>query len=132
MRSVSLEAQLVDPPAAETRRLELVFSDSPDGSQPLATGFGEADFSRRRVDLDRDRLHQSDHCPEEDLEVQHRALVLNVGTVDDDLVRQQRALVPRLEVFAGDPPAPDDPSLTVRPENLRAWENNQTYHTLRF
>jgi hypothetical protein len=37
-----------------------------------------------------------------------------------------------MEVFAGDPPAGDDPSLTVRPENLRAWENNVTYHTLRF
>ncbi|MFT3989944.1 MAG: urea carboxylase-associated family protein [Luteolibacter sp.] len=38
----------------------------------------------------------------------------------------------KLEVFSGDAPAPDDPSLTIRPENLRAWENNQTYHTLRF
>ncbi|MCB1132611.1 MAG: urea carboxylase-associated family protein [Verrucomicrobiae bacterium] len=38
----------------------------------------------------------------------------------------------KLEVFEGDPPALDDPSLTVRPENLRAWENNETYHALRF
>ena len=38
----------------------------------------------------------------------------------------------KLEVFAGDPAAADDPSFAVRPENLRAWENNQTYHTLRF
>lgn len=38
----------------------------------------------------------------------------------------------KLEVFEGDPPSPDDPSLTVRPENLRAWENNETYHALRF
>jgi uncharacterized protein len=36
-----------------------------------------------------------------------------------------------LEVLAGDP-APDDPCFTIRPENLRAWENNQTYHQLRF
>ncbi len=59
LRSVRLEAQLVDPPAAETRRLELVFSNSPDGAQPLATGFVEADFSRPapdggyKVELDR-------------------------------------------------------------------------------
>jgi len=38
----------------------------------------------------------------------------------------------KLEVFSGDPPALDDASLTIRPENLRAWENNETYHTLRF
>ena len=38
----------------------------------------------------------------------------------------------KLEVFAGDPPSPTDPSLSIRPENLRAWENNTTYHTLRF
>lgn len=49
---------------------------------------------------------------------------------DPDPVYQHRHV--KLEVFAGDPPADDDPSLTVRPENLRAWENNVTYHTLRF
>ena len=38
----------------------------------------------------------------------------------------------KLEVLAGDPPALDDPSLAIRPENLRAWENNETYHRLRF
>lgn len=38
----------------------------------------------------------------------------------------------KLEVLSGEPAASDDPSLTVRPENLRAWENNQSYHTLRF
>ncbi len=37
-----------------------------------------------------------------------------------------------LEVLSGGPPEPGDPSLAVRPENQRAWENNQTYHTLRF
>ncbi|GAA5482669.1 urea amidolyase associated protein UAAP1 [Haloferula sargassicola] len=38
----------------------------------------------------------------------------------------------KLEVFSGDKPALDDPSFAVRPENLRAWENNETYHALRF
>ncbi|GAA5131617.1 urea carboxylase-associated family protein [Luteolibacter yonseiensis] len=48
--------------------------------------------------------------------------------LDPDPVYRQRQV--KLQVFAGDPPADDDPSLLVRPENLRAWENNQTYHTL--
>jgi uncharacterized protein len=38
----------------------------------------------------------------------------------------------KLEILTGDAPALDDSSLTVRPENLRAWENNETYHSLRF
>jgi uncharacterized protein YcgI (DUF1989 family) len=38
----------------------------------------------------------------------------------------------KMEVLPGTDPSPDDPSLTVRPENLRAWENNQSYHQLRF
>ena len=38
----------------------------------------------------------------------------------------------KLEILTGDAPATGDPSLTVRPENLRAWENNETYHALRF
>ena len=38
----------------------------------------------------------------------------------------------KLEVLAGDPAAADDPCFTVRSENLRAWENNETYHNLRF
>jgi uncharacterized protein YcgI (DUF1989 family) len=38
----------------------------------------------------------------------------------------------KLEILAGDLPPTDDPSFTVRPENLRAWENNETYHSLRF
>ena len=37
-----------------------------------------------------------------------------------------------LEIISGEPPELDDPSLTIRPQNLRAWENNETYHTLRF
>lgn len=38
----------------------------------------------------------------------------------------------KLEALAGEAPAADDPSFAVRPENLRAWENNETYHALRF
>lgn len=38
----------------------------------------------------------------------------------------------KLEVFPGEPAAADDPCFAIRPENLRAWENNETYHTLRF
>ncbi|MBB5350945.1 hypothetical protein HNR46_001179 [Haloferula luteola] len=38
----------------------------------------------------------------------------------------------KLEVLEGETPALDDASLQIRPENLRAWENNETYHTLRF
>jgi len=36
----------------------------------------------------------------------------------------------KLEVFTGLPPQNDDPSLTVRPENFRAHENNLTYLAL--
>lgn len=50
--------------------------------------------------------------------------------LDPDPIYRHRLV--KLEVFAGEPPAPDDPSLTIRPENLRAWENNEIYHTLRF
>lgn len=59
-------------------------------------------------------------------------VVLNIcqHPLDPDPVYRHRHV--QLEVFAGDAPATDDPSLTVRPENLRAWENNVTYHTLRF
>ena len=38
----------------------------------------------------------------------------------------------KLEILAGGAPAAHDPSFAVRPENLRAWENNETYHALRF
>jgi hypothetical protein len=50
--------------------------------------------------------------------------------LDPDPVYQHHHV--KLEVFAGNSPAADDPSLTIRPENFRAWENNQTYHALRF
>ncbi len=48
--------------------------------------------------------------------------------LDPDPVYHSREVL--LEVFPGDPPTPEDPSLTVRPENLRAHENNGTYLTL--
>jgi len=35
-----------------------------------------------------------------------------------------------LQVVDGRPPGPDDPSLTVRPENRRAWENTCCYFNL--
>lgn len=38
----------------------------------------------------------------------------------------------RVEVMEGKGPAADDPCFTVRTENFRAWENNETYHALRF
>jgi urea carboxylase-associated protein 2 len=38
----------------------------------------------------------------------------------------------KLEILTGEPAAADDPCFTIRSENLRAWENNETYHTLRF
>jgi urea carboxylase-associated protein 2 len=38
----------------------------------------------------------------------------------------------KLEVFAGEPATATDSSFAIRPENRRAWENNQTDHTLRF
>jgi urea carboxylase-associated protein 2 len=36
----------------------------------------------------------------------------------------------RIEVRPGSPPGVDDPSLTVRPENLRAYENTKLYFDL--
>jgi urea carboxylase-associated protein 2 len=50
--------------------------------------------------------------------------------LDPDLVYHQRNV--KLEVLAGDPPLLDDPALQIRPENLRAWENNVIYQSLRF
>lgn len=59
-------------------------------------------------------------------------VVLNIcqHPLDPDPVYQQRHV--KIEVFDGPPATADDPSFTVRPENLRAWENNETYHLLRF
>ena len=38
----------------------------------------------------------------------------------------------KIEVMSGEPAQADDPSFAIRPENFRAWENNQSYHALRF
>lgn len=38
----------------------------------------------------------------------------------------------RLEILAGPATTVSDESLSIRAENLRAWENNQRYHQLRF
>lgn len=48
--------------------------------------------------------------------------------LDPDPHYQPREVL--LEIFPGDPPAMDDPSFLIRPENLRAHENNITYLTL--
>ena len=37
----------------------------------------------------------------------------------------------QLEVFAGPPTTADDPSLSIRPENFRAWENTCCHHALK-
>ncbi len=50
--------------------------------------------------------------------------------LDPEPTYQQRQV--KMEVFSGTPLADNDPSLSIRPENLRAWENNQVYQTLRF
>lgn len=50
--------------------------------------------------------------------------------LDPDPTYRQRHV--KLEIFSGEPASPEDPSLTIRPENFRAWENNQTDHALRF
>jgi len=59
-------------------------------------------------------------------------VVLNTcqHSFDPDPVYRPRPV--KLEVLAGESPGLDDPSFAVRPENLRAWENNETYHALRF
>jgi len=38
----------------------------------------------------------------------------------------------QLEVFQGEAATADDPCFQSRPENLRAFENTETYHKLRF
>jgi len=48
--------------------------------------------------------------------------------LDPDPVYHPRKV--KLEVFANDPPASDDPSLTVRPENERAYRNTQDFYLL--
>jgi uncharacterized protein len=48
--------------------------------------------------------------------------------LDPDPVHHPREV--RLEVFPGEPPQPDDASLQIRPENLRAHENNLSHLAL--
>ncbi len=50
--------------------------------------------------------------------------------LDPDPVYRQQPV--KLEVLTGELPTPDDPSFVIRPENFRAWENNEAYHSLRF
>lgn len=50
--------------------------------------------------------------------------------LDPDSVYQHRPV--KIEVFPGSAPDEKDPSMKIRPENLRALENNETYHALRF
>ena len=59
-------------------------------------------------------------------------VVLNTCHHPLDPSTEYRESEVRLEVFEGDPAMPGDPSLKVREENQRAWENNEAYHTLRF
>jgi len=58
-------------------------------------------------------------------------VVLNTCQHPLDPAPQYRHSHVKLEVFSGESPTNDDPSFLVRPENLRAWENNQSYHALR-
>jgi urea carboxylase-associated protein 2 len=58
-------------------------------------------------------------------------VVLNTSQhpLDPDPTYHPRTV--RLEVFRTSPPAADDPSRQIRPENERAFQNNETYHALR-
>ena len=58
-------------------------------------------------------------------------IVLNTcqHPLDPDTAYHPRPV--RLEVWEVPRPTAADPSLRVRPENLRAFENNETYHALR-
>lgn len=93
-------------------------------------------FSKVVADDEGKLIFISDHSkPQDSLELRFELdtlVVLNTcqHPLDPDPIYRHRCV--RLEVFTGSPPTLDDPSLVIRPENLRAWENNQTYHSLRF
>jgi len=59
-------------------------------------------------------------------------VVLNTCQHPLDAAAEYHANEIRLEVLDGEPAESGDPCIEVRDENLRAWENNETYHTLRF
>lgn len=59
-------------------------------------------------------------------------VVLNTCQHPLDTSAEYRSAPVLLEVFEGPAAGPDDECLQVRPENLRAWENNENYHKLRF
>ncbi|MEM9236308.1 MAG: urea amidolyase associated protein UAAP1 [Verrucomicrobiota bacterium] len=59
-------------------------------------------------------------------------VVLNTCQHPLDPAPEYREHEVKLEVFHGETAERGDPSLTVREENLRAWENNLNYHSLRF
>lgn len=59
-------------------------------------------------------------------------VVLNTCQHPLDTATSYRENEVKLEVFDGGVAERNDPSLAVREENLRAWENNFNYHTLRF
>lgn len=59
-------------------------------------------------------------------------VVLNTCQHPLDAAPEYRDAPVKLKVFDGPPAAADDECLTIRPENLRAWENNEDYHALRF
>lgn len=59
-------------------------------------------------------------------------VVLNTCQHPLDSSSKYRESEVKLEVLDGEMSERDDPSMKVREENLRAWENNLNYHTLRF
>lgn len=91
-------------------------------------------FSKVVADDDGRLSYVSDHSkPGDHLELRFEfdtLVVLNTCQHPLDPAPSYRPGNVKLEVFAGSPPADDDPSLTVRPENFRAHENNLTYLAL--
>lgn len=59
-------------------------------------------------------------------------VVLNTCQHPLDDAPEYRSNPVKIEVLEGGLPDRGDRSLAVRPENLRAWENTETYHMLRF
>ncbi|MBX3741216.1 MAG: urea carboxylase-associated family protein [Akkermansiaceae bacterium] len=57
-------------------------------------------------------------------------VVLNTCQHPLDPLPAYRPTEVELQISGGAPPSPDDPSLAIRPENLRAHENNETFLAL--